>query len=106
MPVHKTIAVLLLLALPACAEVRVGTTPHSDDGYVEIANPAVTMSPGVPATIWVPRESVDTGVPRGTALVKRGYDAVVNEIKKETPNGPQTGGAETPPVPYHHDSYR
>lgn len=105
MTVHKSIAVFLLLALSACAEVRAGTLPRADDGYVEVANPAATMSPGAPATIWVPRESPGSGVPRGNALLKNGFDAVVNAIKRE-PQADPAGGAKTPPAPYHHDSYR
>jgi hypothetical protein len=106
MTAHKSIAVILLLALSACAEVRAGTLPRGDDGYVEVANPAATMSPGAPATIWVPRESLGSGVPRGSSLMEKSLDAVVNAIKREPQTVPQGGGAETPPAPYHHDSYR
>jgi hypothetical protein len=66
---------LLLIVMSAgCA----GTNAQSPGqrGYVEIDNPAFTMSPTAPEKIWVPRESVDKGVPRGGELVKRGYESV------------------------------
>jgi hypothetical protein len=71
----RTLPFLFLIVLSAgCA----GTNAQSlgQRGYVEIDNPAFTMSPTAPEKIWVPRESVDKGVPRGGELVKRGYESV------------------------------
>jgi len=73
--------VLFLGVLAGCAATNVPTD------YVEISNPALTMSPNAPETIWVPRKSVDSGVPRGGELAKRGYEAV------------KEGFAPTQPVP-------
>ena len=66
--------------LAACAGSGSSTIASSDD-YVEIDNPAVTMSSGAPATIWVPRSYVETGVPRGGALIKSGVETVVDTMK-------------------------
>lgn len=46
------------------------------DGFVEIDNPTFTMTPGAPPTIWVPREYVEKGPPRGRVLAKRGYQSI------------------------------
>lgn len=69
------------LLLTACAGSR--TVADHPDGYVEIDNPAYTMSPGAPPTIWVPRSYVESGVPRGSVLLKEGYEKVVGS--SETP---------------------
>ncbi len=87
----RTIPFLLLMVLSAgCA----GTTVQSQGqrGYVEIDNPAFTMSPTSPEKIWVPRESVDKGIPRGGELVKKGYESVT---------GPETSAPQptTAPAP-------
>lgn len=91
----RRIVFLLLLGLVAgCAGAKVQS--QGPDDYVEIPNPAMTMSPNAPETIWVPRKSVDNGVPRGGELMKRGYQA----IKEGVATSPQaaTGGAVvTPP---------
>lgn len=68
-----------LFLLTACAGNKAGTLPP--DGYVEIENPAFTMSKDAPATIWVPRSYVETGVPRGGELMKRGYEAVKQGVR-------------------------
>jgi hypothetical protein len=44
--------------------------------YVEIDNPAYTMSPNASPTILVPRRDLEKGVPRGSELVKKGVDKV------------------------------
>ena len=74
---------LLFLGLVAgCAGAKVQS--QGAEEYVEIPNPGLTMYPGASATIWVPRKSVDEGIPRGGELLKRGYQAA-------------TGGAEPTP---------
>lgn len=71
----RTIPFLILMVLSAgCAGPTVQSQGQRD--YVEIDNPAFTLSPTAPEKIWVPRESVDKGVPRGGELVKRGYESV------------------------------
>lgn len=104
--IYLAIAVSLIpLSLAGCA----GTTSNSsqNDDYVEIENPAFTMSPNAPATIWVPRRYVESGVPRGSELVKQGYEAVKGGIAQppaSVPNAPNIASAPpaavapTPPV--------
>ncbi|MFZ2950293.1 MAG: hypothetical protein WA003_12485 [Desulfuromonadaceae bacterium] len=81
MRIVKLAAFGLILLLAACAKNRVAVDNAGNGEYVEIDNPAYTMSPGAPATIWVPRKSVDNGVPRGGEVLKKGYDSVVSETK-------------------------
>ncbi|WP_243374802.1 hypothetical protein [Geotalea sp. SG265] len=85
---HKfksTIIAVAMLAAVGCAATNPGSAGRQ--GYVEIANPAYTMSPNAPETIWVPRSYVDNGVPRGGELVKKGYEA----IKAPAPVAGQAG---------------
>lgn len=74
---------LFLFLLSACAGNKAATLPP--DGYVEIENPAFTMSKDAPATIWVPRSDVETGVPRGGELLRKGYEAVKQEATSNAP---------------------
>ncbi|SNB45530.1 hypothetical protein SAMN06269301_0948 [Geobacter sp. DSM 9736] len=66
-----------LFLLSACAGGKTGTISPTD--YVEIDNPAFTMSKDAPATILVPKRYVETGVPRGGELLKKGYEVVKQE---------------------------
>lgn len=59
-----------IMILAGCAGDR-GAVRDSGD-YIEIDNPAVTMSPGAPPTIWVPRSYVENGIPRGSEVLERG----------------------------------
>ena len=86
----SVVTLFLFFLLAACAENRVAVDLTRDSEYVEINNPAFTISPGAPQTIWVPRKSEDNGVPRGSEVLKKGYEAVVNEVK----GSPQQGLAE------------
>jgi len=52
----------------------------SSEEYVEIENPAFTMSPGASPTIWVPRSYVDSGIPRGGELLEKGYESVRGKL--------------------------
>lgn len=65
--------------LAACAGTTSSVTPGSD--YVEIDNPTVTMSPGAPAKIWVPRRYVEEGVPRGGEVIRRGVESVIGTAR-------------------------
>ncbi len=71
--------------------------------YVEIENPAITMSPGAPPTIMVPRRYVDSGVPRGGEAIKQGIAALRDSGAAEAPRQaaavPSTS-APVPPVPH------
>lgn len=74
---------LLFLGLVAgCAGAKVQS--QGPEEYVEIPNPVLTMSPNAPETIWVPRRSVESGVPRGGELLKQGYEA----LKGKAPAAP------------------
>jgi hypothetical protein len=52
----------------------------SSEEYVEIENPAFTMSGSAPPTIWVPRRYVDSGIPRGGELLEKGYESVRGKL--------------------------
>lgn len=82
---YRTVPFLpFLFLLAACAGNMASTQPLN--GYVEIENPAFTMSKDAPATIWVPRSSVEKGTPRGGELLKKGYEAVKQEVTGGTPS--------------------
>ncbi|MRR55987.1 MAG: hypothetical protein EG822_16050 [Deltaproteobacteria bacterium] len=74
MGIRSSLLILSLITLAGCAGNQ--NTISSPEDYVEIDNPAFTMSPGAPATIWVPRSYVESSVPRGGELVKKGYEAI------------------------------
>jgi hypothetical protein len=75
------------IALAACAGNRATSAPDQD--YVEIDNPTATMSPDAPAKIWVPRSYVEKGVPRGSELIKKGTEKVVQGFSNTTPQAQQ-----------------
>ncbi len=85
----RYLALLALLSVTACAGPRTAAGPPEE--YVEVDNPAYTMSPNASPTIWVPRRYVESGVPRGSQLLKKGYEEVVG---KGTP--PQVPAAVSP----------
>jgi hypothetical protein len=72
--IRSSLLILSLITLAGCAGNQ--NTISSPEDYVEIDNPAFTMSPGAPSTIWVPRSYVESSVPRGGELVKKGYEAI------------------------------
>jgi len=77
---HNRAVIFACLMLAGCAANNLaGETSHDTD-YVEVSNPALTMSPGAPATIWVPRSSVEKGMPRGSAVVSQGVKEIVDGI--------------------------
>jgi hypothetical protein len=82
--INRSVVVSLSLGVLAGCAGTYAQSPVPRD-YVEIANPAVTMSPNAPETIWVPRSYVEKGVPRGKELVKQGYEAVTETA---TPTAP------------------
>lgn len=88
MQLSKIIPVAACLFLAACAGNRTTATQPADD-YVEIDNPGFTMSPNAPSKIWVPRSSVEKGIPRGGELVKKGAEKVMESFQK-APEKPQT----------------
>lgn len=73
------VAGLAALALTtACAGPR--QTAGQPTEYVEVMNPAYTMTPSAPETIWVPKKSTEWGIPRGSEVVKSGYEALKSEV--------------------------
>lgn len=72
-----------LVMVAACAANR-GGGPEIE--YVEVPNPGVTMYPDAPATVWVPRKSVESGIPRGSELLKQGYEKVTG-TQENAPQG-------------------
>ena len=87
----RYIALSACIALASCAWKQTTTSEPSD--YVEVKNPAVSLSPDAPATIWVPRSYVEKGVPRGGDVLKMGAEKVVQGIRGDSQQ-PQQGVAE------------
>ncbi len=77
MRVNNYFILPLVLSLTACAGTKANDDRSSSE-YVEISNPAFTMSRDAPATIWVPKSAVDNGPPRGSEVIKKAYDSVTN----------------------------
>lgn len=74
-----------LVLVAACAANRGG---GAESEYVEVPNPGVTMYPNAPATIWVPRKSVESGIPRGRAVeagLCKSYRGLENSPQGEKP---------------------
>ena len=96
MRLHNYLLLFTGLTLTACA----GNRPVSDTGaptdYVEISNPGYTMSPGAPATIWVPKSSVDNGLPRGSEVAKMAYQSVKGGLTADAaPQQPSPAAGES-----------
>lgn len=53
------------------------------------------MAPGSPEKIWVPREDVEKGVPRGSEVLKKGYES----LQGPKSPAPQQSSAPAPFVP-------
>lgn len=89
MRVNNYLIVPLILSLTACAGSRSVSDNNAKTEFVEISNPAYTMSRDAPATIWVPKSSVENGPPRGSEVVKKAYDSVTNsQTAATTPQSP------------------
>ncbi len=88
--------ILSLIALAGCAGNREAISSPAE--YVEVDNPAFTMSPGAPPTIWVPRSYVESGVPRGGELLEKGYESVRGNLAGSgaQPQAPQQTAAVAP----------
>lgn len=96
---HKRMGRGMLLAglilLAGCAGANRSADRSSED-FVEIQNPALTMSPNAPATIWVPRSSVEQGIPRGRDLARQGYQALVHPAQDK--GAPAEAGRQPAPA--------
>ena len=95
MRLGKAIVLSSCLLLAACAGQKTAATGSSPDDYVEIDNPAFTMSADQPSKIWVPRRYVESGVPRGSEVVKKGVEKVFPS--KSTPQPPPQAPTSPPP---------
>jgi len=86
----------ILFSLTACAGNRAAGNTDSKTDYVEITNPAYTMSRDAPATIWVPKSSVDNGPPRGSEVVKKAYESVTSSTPSAASPQSSTPAAAAP----------
>jgi hypothetical protein len=91
---QKAPLVFLVVLFVGCA--GPAAQSQGQKGYVEIDNPAFTMTPGAPEKIWVPRESIDSGVPRGGELLKKGYESVKSAVMP-APHQPSTTASTVAP---------
>lgn len=96
--IRASLVIFLLFIFAGCAASKNSISSPAE--YVEIDNPAFTMSPGAPATIWVPRSYVETGVPRGGELIEKGYDSLRENIagSGSPQQAPQQAAASAPTV--------
>jgi hypothetical protein len=85
---------LSFIFIAGCAGTKSVAPPSQE--YVEIDNPAYTMSPNAPPTIWVPRSYVESGVPRGSELVKKGYEAAKSGLISSQPPQEKQAAAPVP----------
>jgi hypothetical protein len=91
-------SIIPFFLLAGCAGTKSAASPNQE--YVEIDNPGYTMSPNAPPTIWVPRSYVDSGVPRGSELVKEGYQALKGgQGGSSQPQESQPGAVAVPATP-------
>lgn len=96
MKAYIVITLCIFFLLTSCAENSVIVDRSGDSEYVEIDNPAFTLSQNATAIIWVPRNSVEEGVPRGSEVLKRGYDYMVNDTKGSPQQGLSENGQSGP----------
>lgn len=82
-----------IMFVAACA-----THKSASNDYVEVPNPGVTMYPGAPATIWVPRSSAESGIPRGGELIKKGFERATG-AKEDAPREEVSASATQQPAP-------
>ena len=84
------------LLLAACAGNR--QTTGSPGDYVEIDNPGFTISPGAPEKIWVPRSYVESGIPRGSEILKKGTEKVMQSFRGTSAQAQPAGSQEQPVI--------
>jgi hypothetical protein len=87
-----------LVFVAACA------TKTASDDFVEVSNPYIGASPGAPATIWVPRSSVEgSAVPRASVLVEKGASKLSEVMGSSKPDSNEVASApassQVQPVP-------
>jgi len=96
MRLGKALVLSGCLFLAACAGQKPAATGSSPDDYVEIDNPGFTMSADQPAKIWVPRRYVESGVPRGSEVVKKGVEKVFPSKSDQQPAPQQPARPQAP----------
>jgi hypothetical protein len=91
---HNYLLLSIIFLLAACAGNKDLRDKNSETEYVEINNPGFTMTRDAPATIWVPKSSVDNGLPRGNEAIKMAYESVKGSQSADTSSqkhSPATG---------------
>ncbi len=96
MRLGKALILSCCLLLAACAGQKTAATSTQPDDYVEIDNPAFTMSADQPSKIWVPRRYVESGIPRGSEVVKKGVEKVFPSKSDQQPSPQQPVRSQTP----------
>jgi hypothetical protein len=89
---QRSASIFTMLMLAACSVNRPVVEPSQD--YVEVDNPAYTMSPNASPTMFVPRRYVEEGIPRGKELIKQGVEAVTGS--KQEPSSVRPSAAPPP----------
>lgn len=84
--IKRSAAMLTMFMLTACSLNRPAAKPSQD--YVEVDNPAYTMSPNASPTMFVPRRYVEEGIPRGKELIQQGVEAVTGSRQEPPPVRP------------------
>jgi len=88
-------ALTALTALGGCSGNKAAVNPGD---YVEVDNPFSGGAPDENPKVWVLRSSLERGIPRGGALVKKGYEAVAGKTGANT--GPSSGLFQAGTTPY------
>ena len=94
----KIMIVFFSMLITACAANRGGV--KADNDYVEVTNPFATSSPNAPSTIWVPRSDAESGVPRATDLIKKGFSKMTaaSDVSQPAANVPASATTVLPSV--------
>jgi len=95
---YASLLIASFFILGGCAGTS-GTVQDTGD-YVEVDNPALTMSPGAPPTIWVPRSYVEQGIPRGGEVLEKGVASLKGSHAESGGQqaAPQTAAAQQVPA--------
>jgi hypothetical protein len=56
------------------------------------------MSPGAPEKIWVPRSYVESGIPRGSEIIKKGTEKVMQSFRGTSAQAQPAGSQEQPVI--------
>jgi hypothetical protein len=83
-PNTGSLSILLAVLVTLCAGLissgcAARNQAFNPQDYVEVDNPFGGDTPDANAKIWVPKASLEKGIPRGRDLVKKGYEKVVGQ---------------------------